>query len=89
MARISQVTWLRSLLCRTTTTRRGSAHCRQYLAMVMSSFIPFICIAPSPTKAIPGRSGCAHFAPMAYGTPGPMVASVPDSEPRTPSVKRR
>ena len=31
----------------------------------------------------PGRSGWAHFAPMTYGTAGPIVASVPDSEPRT------
>ena len=45
-----------------------------------SSAIPFICIAPSPTSAIAGRSGCAHFAPITYGTPGPIVASVPDSD---------
>ena len=30
------------------------------------------------------RSGCAHLAPMAYGTAGPIVASVPDSDPRAP-----
>ena len=44
--------------------------------------MPFICMAPSPSKAMAGRSGWANLAPMAYGTPGPMVASVPDSEPR-------
>ena len=85
MARISQVTWLRSLLCSTAMISRGSVHCCQYLAMVISSAMPFICIAPSPTKAMPGRSGWAHFAPITYGTPGPMVARVPDSEPRTPA----
>ena len=89
MARISQVTWLRSLLCRTATISRGSVHCCQYLAMVISSAMPFICIAPSPTNAMPGRSGCAHFAPITYGTPGPMVARVPDSEPRTPARNLR
>ena len=44
--------------------RRGSVHCFQYLLIVISSFMPFICIAPSPTNAIVGRSGCAHFAPI-------------------------
>jgi hypothetical protein len=44
---------------------RGSAHCRQYLAIVINSANPFICIAPSPTKAMLGRPGCAHFAPIA------------------------
>jgi hypothetical protein len=45
----------------------------------------FICMAPSATKAMPGRSGCAHFAPITYGTAGPIVAKVPDNEPRTPA----
>ena len=51
IARSSQVTWLRSLLCSTATTSRGSAQSCQYLAMVISSLMPFICIAPSPTRA--------------------------------------
>ncbi len=42
--------------------------------------MPFICIAPSPTSAITVRSGCAYLAAIAYGTPGPMVASPPESE---------
>ncbi len=42
--------------------------------------MPFISIAPSPTVAMTGRSGCASFAAIAYGTPGPIVASPPESE---------
>src|SRR6201994_435773 len=48
----------------------------------MSSARPFICMAPSPAKTMDGRSGWPNLAPMPYGTPGPMVASVPDSDPR-------
>src|ERR1700743_3226875 len=89
MAHISQVTWLRSLLCRTATIRRGSSHCCQYRLMVISSAMPFICMAPSPENAITGRWGWANFAPIAYGTAGPIVARLPDSEPRMPPRKRR
>ncbi|CAM5713542.1 hypothetical protein SALBM135S_05002 [Streptomyces alboniger] len=89
MARISQVTWLRSPLFSTATTSRGSLHRFQYLEMVMSSAMPFICIAPSPTMAMAGRSGWANLAPMTYGTPGPMVASVPESDPRMEPRMRR
>src|ERR1700747_2010841 len=39
-------------------------------------------MAPSPAKTMTGRPGGPNFAPIPYGTPGPMVASVPDSEPR-------
>ena len=39
-------------------------------------------MAPSPSNAIAGRSGCANFAPIAYGTALPIVASVPESDPR-------
>src|SRR3954462_11527127 len=60
-----------------------------YRAMVMSSARPFICMAPSPTRAITGRSGWANFAPMAYGTPGPMVARGPDSDARMAPRMRR
>src|SRR3954451_21588952 len=57
--------------------------------MVISSARPFICIAPSPTRAMAGRSGWANLAPIAYGTPGPMVASVPDNDPRMlPRIRR-
>ena len=44
--------------------------------------MPFICIAPSPANTITGRSGFPNLAPMPYGTPGPMVARLPDSDPR-------
>src|ERR1700733_15644793 len=40
----------------------------------------FICIAPSPTRAITGRSGCANLAAIAYGTAAPIDAGPPDSE---------
>src|ERR1044072_7397624 len=50
-----------------------------YFATVISSLMPFICIAPSPTSAITGRSGFVNFAATAHGTPGPIVASVPAS----------
>ena len=53
--------------------------------------MPFIWIAPSPTSAITGRSGYANFAAIAYGTPGPIVASVPESDAIIParSLQRR
>ncbi len=60
--------------------RCGSAHSRQTFAIVIRAEMPFICIAPSPTIAITGRSGCAYLAAIAYGTAGPMVASPPDSD---------
>ena len=44
--------------------------------------MPFICMAPSPTSAIAGRFGCVDLAAIAYGTPGPIVASVPESDAR-------
>ena len=56
----------------------SAVHCRQYLAIVISSLMPFICMAPSPTSAITVRSGKANLAAMAYGTPGPMLARPPD-----------
>ena len=51
--------------------------------MVISSARPFICMAPSPSNTITGRPGWPNLAPMPYGTPGPIVARFPDSEPRT------
>jgi hypothetical protein len=36
-------------------------------------------MAPSPTIAITGRPGCANLAAIAYGTPLPMPASLPDA----------
>src|SRR5215207_8728489 len=53
--RCSQVTWLRSVLLSTRIASLGSDQRRQYLAIVISSALPFICIAPSPTRAIGGR----------------------------------
>ena len=47
--------------------------------------MPSIWKAPSPVRPMTGRFGCANFALIAYGTPGTMVASVPDSDPRMPS----
>src|SRR3954467_11165711 len=47
--------------------------------------MPSIWNAPSPVSPMTGRVGWANFALMAYGTPGTMVASVPDSDPRMPS----
>ena len=58
------------------------------MAIVSSSASPFICMAPSPTSAKTGRSGCANLAAIAYGTPAPMVASVPESEPIIPWRRR-
>ena len=37
----------------------------QYFAAVTRPLMPFICIAPSPTIAITGRSGCTNFAAIA------------------------
>src|SRR3954470_2417105 len=53
--------------------------------MVSSSARLFICIAPSPTNAMTGRSGWAYLAPIAYGTAAPLVARVPASDPRPPA----
>src|SRR5207248_8737507 len=75
-----EVTWFRSPLFSTMKTSVGFAHRFQYFAAVTRPLMPFICIAPSPTMAITGRSGCTNFAAIAYGTPGPMVESPPDSE---------
>ncbi len=72
-------------MCSTHTIRRGSDQRSQYCEIVIRPLIPFICIAPSPTIAIAGRSGCVNFAAMAYGTPGPIVAKVPLKEQRMPS----
>src|SRR5215471_5222678 len=60
--------------------RRGLLHCRQYFEIVIRPLIPFICIAPSPTIAIAILSGNQNFAAIAYGTPGPIVARLPDKE---------
>ena len=57
ITRCSHVTWFRSSLLNTQQIQRGSAHCCQYLATVISSAMLFICMAPSPTSAITGRSG--------------------------------
>ncbi|GAA5231362.1 hypothetical protein GCM10025794_27030 [Massilia kyonggiensis] len=65
---------------KTHTIQRGSFHRFQYLATVISSAMLFICMAPSPTSAITGRSGCANLAAIAYGTAAPIDASPPDSE---------
>jgi len=65
-------------------TSRWSAQRSRYLATVISSFIPFIWKAPSPTNATTGRSGWANFAATAYGTPGPIVARLPESEASIP-----
>src|ERR1700760_3858425 len=56
MTRCSQVTSLRSWLLNTHTIQRGSAQRLQYFWTVMSSAMLFICMAPSPTSAITGRS---------------------------------
>src|SRR3954453_5676990 len=40
----------------------------------------FIFKAPSPTKAITGRSGSAYLAAIAYGTAAPIDANPPDRE---------
>src|SRR6059058_885071 len=46
--------------------------------------MPFICIAPSPAYAIATRSGYANLAAITYGTPGPIVARLPLSDPIMP-----
>src|SRR5256885_4350067 len=60
--------------------KRWSDQCFQYFATVINSFMPFIWNAPSPTSAITGRSGYANLAPIAYGTPEPIVAKPPECE---------
>src|SRR6185312_1947070 len=57
--RSSHVTWLRSRLFSTMTIRRGSDHSFQYLEIVIITLRPFICMAPSPMKAMTTRSGNA------------------------------
>src|ERR1700760_3916815 len=80
VTRCSQVTWFRSSLLKTQQIQFGVAHSRQYLATVISSAMLFICMAPSPTSAMTGRSEWANFAAIAYGTAAPIEASPPDSE---------
>ena len=57
MTRCSQVTWFRSRLFSTRQIHLGSDHSFQYLLTVISTFRPFICIAPSPVVAMQTRSG--------------------------------
>src|SRR5579875_329118 len=57
ITRCSQVTWLRSLLCRTTTTHCLLLQRCWWCARSMSAALPIICIAPSPIEAMTGRSG--------------------------------
>src|SRR3954468_20260711 len=40
----------------------------------------FICMAPSPTRAITGRSGSAYLAAIAYGTAAPIDANPPERD---------
>ena len=63
--RCSQVTIFRSRLFKTSIINFGLDHFFQYLAMVIISFIPIICIAPSPTNATGIFSGQANFAAIA------------------------
>ena len=63
--RCSQVTWLRSWLFSTITTRRGSLQRSQYFAAVIRQLLPSICMAPSPTSAIATRSGKLNLAASA------------------------
>ncbi|SAL88940.1 hypothetical protein AWB74_08813 [Caballeronia arvi] len=65
---------------RTMQIQWGLVHSFQYFATVMSSAMLFICMAPSPTSAMTGRSGNANFAAIAYGTAAPIDASPPESE---------
>ena len=65
MIRCSHVTWFRSRLFSTSVIQRGSLHSFQYLATVMQAFSPFICIAPSPVRAIATRSGKQNLAATA------------------------
>src|SRR5438477_10018572 len=67
MTRCSQVTWFRSSLLKTPQIQRGFFHSRQYFATVISSAMLFICIAPSPTSALTGRSGWYHLGEFAFG----------------------
>src|SRR5438552_15218174 len=74
----------RSWLLRTQTRSRGFDHSFQYFATVSNSARPFICIAPSPQQAMATRSGNANFAAITYGTPGPIEARLPESDPIIP-----
>src|SRR6185437_7138191 len=78
--RCSQVTWFRSWLLNTQQSHFGLDHSFQYFCTVISSAMLFICIAPPPTSAMTGRSGCANLAAIAYGTAAPIDARPPDSE---------
>ena len=42
--------------------------------------MPPICMAPSPTMATDTRSGKPNLAAIPYGTPGTMVARLPDRD---------
>lgn len=89
MPRCSQVTKFRSRLFSTSTTSVGLAQSRQWRAIVIRPFMPFICMAPSPARAITGRPGCAILAAIAYGTADPMVARPPDSDAIIPRRRDR
>ncbi|GJE53535.1 hypothetical protein GOFOIKOB_6619 [Methylobacterium tardum] len=65
ITRCSQVTWFRSSLLNTQQIQVLLDQRCMYFATVISSAMLFICIAPSPTSAITGRSGCATLAAMA------------------------
>ena len=65
ITRCSQVTWFRSSLFQTQQTQCGVAQSFQYLETVISSAMLFICMAPSPTRAMIGRSGWANLAAIA------------------------
>src|SRR6185437_9267975 len=43
----------------------------------MQVLSPFICMAPSPVRAMATRSGKQNLAATEYGTAGPMVARLP------------
>ncbi|KAG0737060.1 hypothetical protein G6F24_018099 [Rhizopus arrhizus] len=49
----------------TSTTSVGLAQSFQRWALVLSSLIPSICMAPSPTSATTGRPGGANLAASA------------------------
>src|SRR3954470_5899326 len=83
--RCSQVTIFKSRLFKTMITNLGSDHSFQYFAIVINSFIPSICMAPSPTMATGTRSGYANLAAIAYGTAGHMLDKFPESDAIIPS----
>ena len=59
------------------TTRRGLAPLLPVARDVISSAMPFICMAPSPTNAITGRSGWANLAAERRAPPGPSWRACP------------